>query len=401
MKKVFLLFCAAFCAVCVRGADDGMNALPAEIRAWFRAVPADSQENLVFSPVGLMTSFSMLGHGTGGQARADISAALGISVDFGNSFNALFARYEEAARSNAVSITLAPSIWTRHWKKMDRDYIRDLQRDFQAETGTLESALPINAWTEAKTDGRIPEIVSDIPLSCEILLLNAVAFEGAWQTAFDPAETRDIRFQRDDGSTTDVKMMRGIQDVIEVSNACCRAISVPYAAEGFQMVYVLPHKGAPLAAFRDAMHAFPIADLKSAFRTGMGEGVRKVRLAVAVPRMELRSRWNLANLLASFNIPRRGYARIGTDFKVSDVMQSAWIRVTEKGYSLTPGVFPPEKKRAARKNRPLYAEDDDEEVAPAKPVGAFACNRPFVWFVWDSRSDTILLAGRFTGHARP
>ena len=368
-----------------------------EIRGWNAVMSETNVANSVFSPIGLAISVAMLGEGTGGTHRANIAESFGLLSDFGNAFAYVFKSYATASESNAVSITVAPSLWSRQPNKLDLDYRHSLLRNFEAETGNLQHLLSINAWTEAKTDGRIPEIVSEIPSHTDILLLNAIAFEGAWEKGFDSAQTTQDDFRREDGTVRKVPMMHGERMVARVQNANYTAIRLPFAAPGISMLYLLPPEKIGIAAFRSRWGKdLSIDELKSLFRVGTGAEVSTLPLKVAVPRMEIDSRWSLLPVISAFKVPVSGYVRIGADFKIDTILQAAYIKVSETGYSLTPGVQPPEPKeegsRAGLRNR---RSRDDDTPPPAKE--SFRLDRPFLFMVWDETTDTIILSGQFTG----
>ena len=108
-------------------------------------------------------------------------------------------------------------------------------------------------------------------------------------------------------------------------------------------------------------------------------------------------------------MPVSGYARIGEDFRVDRVLQAACIRVSETGYSLTPGVEPPqpEQEKAPRRYSPggtiiqnSGTETFEEKAAGEKTAKALRLDRPFIFMVWEENTDTIVLAGQFTGKAK-
>ena len=117
---------------------------------------------------------------------------------------------------------------------------------------------------------------------------------------------------------------------------------VPCAASGGSMLYLLPAEKTKIAAFRSRWGKdLSIDELKSLFRVGTGAEVSTLSLKLAVPRMEINSRWSLRPIISAFKVPVSGYARIGADFKIDTILQAAYVKVSETGYSLTPGVVPP------------------------------------------------------------
>ncbi|MBR4651959.1 MAG: hypothetical protein IKO72_01230 [Kiritimatiellae bacterium] len=373
----------------------------AEISAWNR-IAAEKTGDCAFSPIGLAISVAMLGEGTTGVDRANIMESFGLLSDFGSTFSYVLKSYAESTASNAVSLTIAPSIWSRKIQKMETEYRHSLMRNFEAETGLLSTPLPINAWTEAKTDGRVTNVVGTIDHRTDVLLLNAIAFEGAWQTPFDASLTKKEPFHSADGGVRQVEMMHGEMEVQRLQDEKYTAVRVPFAVKGFSMLLLLPPKGVDVYSFRASFgKGISIDELKSRFRAASGEGFvsaqsASVRLRFAMPRIEMLSRWELTPIISMFKVPKKGYPRLGESATIDEVLQYAYVKVSETGYSLTPGARPPEPdKKDTRSRRARYYDDEDSKPAPAKE--SFSMDHPFVFMVWDANTDTIVIAGQFTG----
>ena len=393
MKKFLLLSLM----LPIMGMADVWRPSSFEIKGWNSVVPASDPHNTVFSPIGFAISVAMLGEGTGGTHRANISEALGLLSDFGTAFSYVFKSYANATASNQVSITLAPSIWSRKHRTLDIDYRHSLQRNFEAETGELVNALPINAWTEAKTDGRIVEMVNEISPRTEVMLLNAIAFEGAWKTGFDESRTAEEDFTCANGEKVKLAMMHGEASVIRVVDGGYTALRLPFSAPGVSMIYLLPAKDTSIAEFRNRLqNKISLDEIKTHFRNGSGVIVESGMVKLSIPRMQVSSRWDVLPALAKFNVPMSGYPRIGANFKINDVRQAAYIKINETGYSLTPGATPPPEPPENRRKR-ASKFNDDENMAPSAPKASFTLDRPFLYFVWDENSDTLLMAGQFMG----
>ena len=369
-----------------------------EIRGWSMAVAATDTCSNVFSPIGFAVSAAMLGEAAGDSQRMAIAEALGGINDFADTFSYVLESYAATSASNAVAISMAPSIWSRRIRSMDIGYRHRMMRTFGAVSGRLADPVPVNAWTEAKTDGRIPSVIQGIPADGDIMLLNAVAFEGAWKDGFDKKFTRTDDFRTDGGRIAPVLFMHGETTVTRIQNGEFTAISLPFAAEGVYALYMLPPPGMPIGNLRSEIGTrISIDEVKSLFRVGKGVDVDVVRLKIALPKMELRSSWNLLPLMSRLKFPTGGYAHLGEKWKIGGVFQSACIKVAETGYSLTPGAKPPKLKKKDTSWRHVRDGEEDEADLPPVAKEELVFNRPFVFLVWDSNTDTIILAGQFTG----
>ena len=372
-----------------------------EIRGWNFAASSTGTCSNVFSPIGLAVSVAMLGEATGDAYRAHIAEAMGLMGDFANTFSSLTGSYAASSASNAVSISLAPSIWSRRIKQMDIEYRHNLLRTFGAVSGSLSTSLPINAWTEAATDGRLPQIVSEIDKSTDLMVLNAIAFEGAWKEGFDKSKTKSEDFRTGDGKTVSVPFMHGTMSVTRICDEKFEAIRIPFAADGFNMICLLPPKGMDIGQFRSGIgDSLSIDELKSRFRVGTGMGIETSTVNLSLPRIELRSRWNLMPLMAHLKIPTAGYSKLGERLKLGHMVQAAFIKVTETGYTLMPGYRPTtpqaEEKKDSRdwQQQTRRADDTPTSLSASESI---RLDRPFVFLVWDVNTDTIILSGQFTG----
>ena len=372
-----------------------------EIRGWNFAVSSTDTCSNVFSPIGLAVSVAMLGEATGDAYRAHIAEAMGLMGDFANTFSSLMGSYAESSVSNAVSISLAPSIWSRRIKSMDIGYRHSLLHTFGAVSGRLSTPVPINAWTEAATDGRLPQIVSKIDKETDLMLLNAIAFEGTWKEGFDKAKTRPGDFRTDEGKTVSLPFMHGTETIARIRDKKFEAIRIPFAAEGFNMIYLLPPKNMRIGKFRAYIgDKISIDELKSRFRVGAGADVDVLPVKLSLPRMELSSSWNLMPLMSHLKIPSTGYPKLGERLKLGEMTQAAYIKVTETGTSFMPGDRPPtpqaEEKKDSRDWQRQTRMDYDATTSYSK-IENVRLDRPFVFLVWDINTDTIILAGQFTG----
>ncbi len=394
---VLLLACASFAAV----AAEEMRPSAFEMSAWKVTMPPNTHSNAVFSPVGFGMTVAMLGEGIGGSGRAEMADTLGLISDFSVAFSDVIRSYADANISNRVAISIASSLWTTKRRSLSVDYVHTLHRGFDAEAGLLSSILPVNAWTEAKTDGRISNILPELPRKVETIVVNAVAFEGAWKKPFNNERGRRTEFTREDGSKAEVKMLRTTCPLLCVKRPRYVAAKAEFAARGVSFVVVLPASDVTLKDLREKdLSGDGIEELKNLFRLRSGDGVSYARSRFWLPAFTIRSDWDLNPALRAAKVPQSGFDRMGEDtFTIDHVNQSAYIKITGRGFSLTPGMEPePQDARGGRGRGELASAVAEDEGEVAVGEGApFVCDRPFLFFVWDVSTDTFVLAGQYTG----
>ena len=404
MKRSHILavaLCAAFAA------ESAVEWRPSalEIASWNVTVPPATRDDAVFSPVGFGVTVAMLGEGIGGAARADMAESLGLISDFSVAFANVLKSYEEANVSNRVAISLASSLWTTRKRALGSEYVSALQRNFGAEAGYLSAVLPVNAWTEAKTDGRIDNILTEMPRKVDTIVVSAVAFEGAWKKPFERSKGKPMDFTLLDGRKVKVPLMRTTCPLVRVGRDRYVAAMADFAVKGMKFIVILPAAGVSFAELREKDFADGgIDELKALLRERMGDGVTYARTEFALPKFTIRSDWRIDAALRNAKVPQTGFDRMGEgNFTVNEARQSAYISISGKGYSLTPGMEPEILEPSRRKGRSELAKvaDRDEDAdLDGKPGIPFICDRPFLFFVWDMTTDTLILAGQFTGEGQ-
>jgi serpin B len=100
----------------------------------------------------------------------------------------------------------------------------------------------INAWVEENTGGLIDRILEELDPALAMLLLNAIYFDGAWTTRFDPEDTRRETFRTAEGQQVEVDMMSlGEVDLPLAYTPLASAVELPYGGGAYSMVIALPN----------------------------------------------------------------------------------------------------------------------------------------------------------------
>ncbi len=378
MKIKIILVSSLFAVSCVF-AQSGPSL---STDGWARIVTNDHC-NSVFSPVALATCAAILGEATSGEHRAKIADALDLLTDFSEAFKPVIDFYNESSESNAVFVAMAPSLWLRPPVHSDKDYTRLLQNNFEAEVGRITSPVTVNAWTDAKTDGRIPNIIEHFSNKENAVLAMGIAFEGAWEKPFDAADTTEETFYCTDKTTVQVPMMSAVHSLRLYNTPEFSSIRLPFAAKGISMLIMRPEEKTTLAQLRgmiknDNLIPVVLHHLRSPLSIGSEESVTKI----SVPIIEIRSKYDVKDTLSSFNVPTYGYAAISKQTEIDRVKLDVHFRISEKSKTL------------ARKHS---ITDKTKKDSPAKPGKSFICNRPFLYFVLDEKHGTVIIAGIYTG----
>jgi len=246
------------------------------------------------------------------------------------------------------------------------------------------AAAVINKWVAEKTNDKIKEIVSegDIDSLTRLILVNAIYFKGDWLTKFDINGTRDDDFHISANESVKVKMMnmksKFFYGVSSELNA--QAIELPYAGESLSMVILLPDRATTLSQLEEKLTSDDLAFVKEKFSMSLQE------VSLFLPRFSLDEQLGLDKVLKDMGMRdlfSGGAADLSgidgsKELYVSRVLHHAVVEVNEEGTeaaAATAVVFMLRSLGGPKEN-------------------IFRANRPFLFFIQDKATKSILFLGR-------
>lgn len=405
----FRIALAAAAMVSCAYAVEGWRTSVYELAAWNKV--AQSGGTHVFSPVGFASLACMLGEGATPEVRAAIGEELGLLNEFSSSFAAVRESYERASESNAVSITMAPSLWMRRPRMMERNYVHLLQNEFGAEVGVLDGIRSLNTWTITRTNGRIADIVPRLPRTGDAIAVCGIAFDGAWTNPFRDSPNK-MKFKCADGTEKDVDALSGDQPMLKLSYPRFDLAVVPLAGGDLQLMIVRPKDGENVDLVRaEALTTVAFDEVKASVRQLLhAEDGERGTARLTIPVIDLTSSFDVLPLLTDYKVPHSGFIRFGQDSRLSLATLKVAARLGPEGVSLTPGrseANEEEKTAAYERAKKLGAQtaamhlkaiEEAKKGSPwTKSLEPFDCMRPFLFTVWDPKSDTTVVCGEYTG----
>ena len=346
-----------------------------------RTVATDPRVNAVLSPVSASMALGMTLNGAAGETFDAMRSALGFGTLTQEQINAAYRGLMDflAELDPDVRVEIANAVWANEAVPFDEAFSQTVAASFDARVESLDFAdyaapIAINEWVKQRTDGMIDQIVDRLDPSLVMLLTNAVYFDGAWTTEFDPAETRSGTFQRHDGTTLEVDMMSiGNIEVLQTRGDSYTAVELPYGNEAFSMVIVLPDTGENAKDWLTALDANRW--------TALVEGLAPTRLdLLSIPKLTLTFDAFLNDPLKAMGMgpafsPGADFTRLsplGQQMCIDVVRQKTHVEVDERG------------TRAA--------------AATSVGIGVvsfngFVADRPFVFVIRERVSGTVLFVG--------
>jgi len=211
-----------------------------------------------------------------------------------------------------------------------------------------------------------------------MVLLNAVYFNGIWQTKFDEEGTHELPFTKNDGSVTEVPMMNKEDDVEYTSNNLFQAIRMPYGNGQYNMVVFLPQEGYGPDDIIDTCSP-------TEWEAWMDSFQEETPWNITMPRFKYRYELELSKVLKkmgmvkAFSVSEADFSGISDVFLyISRILHKTYIDVNENG------------TEAAAVTAVVFTNTS----AGGASVPAFTVDRPFVYAITEKDTGAILFMGK-------
>ena len=343
--------------------------------------------NVFFSPFSISAAFAMARAGARGETDAEIAKVMRFDLPqdrFHPAWCALILKLAQGKENKGHRFEVANALWGQQsfpFRESFFDQTRkfhgtELQRaDFSSDPDG--ACRRINAWVEKKTQEKIRDLFLPGALTplTRLVLVNAVYFQGTWAHEFDKDDTLSGPFTTSDGKEVKAQFMRATRHYRFGEFDGAKVIELPYLGNMVRMLIVLPKKPEAFVATEAALCAARLREWTAALRSQ--------EIDVAIPRFSLTQEMSLDRILADMGMPSAfspdkadfsGMQDGGDPLFFDVVVHKAFVEVNEKG-----------TEAAAATGTVLGIE--------SKPL-SFRADRPFLFFIIERETGTILFAGR-------
>ena len=349
----------------------------------FSKIPDSQGHNVMVSPLSISLALSMTLNGAAGSTRDSIINTLGLS---GLSLDEINQTYLELISALEVAdpkvvMDIANSIWIEKSYPVLDSFVTVNQKYYDAKVATLDfdqaALVTINNWVNAKTNGKIPTILDQIPANEIMLLINAIYFNGKWKVQFAKSNTMNGSFTLGSGSPVNVPLME-VKDQFGYSQQSgYEALKMPYGRGKFSMVLLLPDVGKTPDQLIGQLNPSVWAGLKTSLANSQ-------MVDVWLPRFTFNWESDLNDILSSlgmsvaFSHIQANFSKINPNDQlyITEVKHKTFIEVDEEG-----------TEAAAVTEVGIVAT-----VARNEPE--FYATRPFLFFITEEDTGAILFAGK-------
>lgn len=348
-------------------------------------------DNIFFSPYSISSALGMTYAGAEGQTAAEMAEVLHFTLTVEATSRAFHSLTETLSSGELVrtesgdpfTLSISNGLWVQDGFNLLDEYVAEVTMYFSAAVRNLDfindpdgSREIINEWVAESTLDRIQNLIPRGVLNDDtrVVLTNAVYFKASWMKPFHEFSTSDAQFFLSNGSTIDVPMMNQTDYFRYVSTEGCSAVELDYAAGNASMLILLPDGD--------------IEEFQQNFDAGILETIRgrlsSIRVSISMPKFEFSQSMQLSQILRTLGMESAFGS--GADFSgftgspdlfISEVLHKAFVKVDETG------------TEAAAATAVVMGIT----AIPEQPV-EMNINRPFLFFILDRESGSIVFMGR-------
>ncbi len=364
---------------------------------FYHTLTADSTApNLFYSPFSISIALAMTYNGAAGDTATQMAKALQFdqpTKTLDSAFDELDLALEnlgqdvKSTTGHPFHLNIADSTWGDKSFTFLPGYLDALSVDYGSNVNVVDFAtdpnaarVAINSWVSSETDAKIPNLLppSAIDSSTLFVLVNAIYFDAAWATQFQKSSTANHSFSRLDGSIVTVPLMNaGLESTGYASTAAYQAVDLPYDGNQTSMVVVVPTEGQFSTVESGLSQSFYQTVTNSLSKQSVQLGLPKFTIQGAT--ISLKDELAKLGMVDAFSPTANFSAMSREGVTIGNILHQAFVSVDEEG------------TQAAASTAVIGVGS----VAPID-VATVTVDRPFLFFIRDVASNTVLFAGKIT-----
>lgn len=338
-------------------------------------------ENIMISPLSISYALTMTANGASGETADSMLSVLRLSNLSMEEINNSYMELTDKLRNldKRVTLNLANSVWVEQRLSPKISFLNILENYYAAEAREFSVNDPgivavINGWISNATNNTINHVLDEISQETVMLLINAIYFNGKWKYSFNEDETEGMPFHRSNGTTVQADMMRQSVTIPVAIFEDYTIAELPYGQGNFVMDIILPAE--------DKMIGEIISDMDNNFLNEAVGAMNPAEIDLFMPRFTYEFKTGLNQILSkmgmgiAFDPGRADFSNISDDnLYIDRTIHQSFIKNNEEGTEasavtvVTIGVTSIGEKRVIK------------------------LDRPFLYFIRESESNTLLFAG--------
>lgn len=339
--------------------------------------------NFTISPLSISLALAMTYNGAEGETKAAMEETMRLSGLTTNEINQAYQSLVKALlkADDKVVLGIAQSIFYRDDFNVLDEFVSINQTYYDAEVQALDfgqgNAKDImNGWIEDHTNKKIKNMISRVDPDHVMFLINAIYFNGDWQTKFKTDDTQKMNFHSEQKGNLQVEMMMKVDSVLFTENELFSAVELPYGKGNYNMVILVPLEGKQTSDI--------ISELSTDNWNSWMERLQPTtELEIWLPKFKNEYKIKLNDVLSSMGMeiafnPNANFSGINGDggIWIDYVQHNTFIDVNEAGTEAAAATVVAMIERAM----------------PLTPV--FHADRSFVYAITEKETGAILFIGK-------
>ena len=285
---------------------------------------------------------------------------------------------------------MANAIWIDQGTFLLTDFRYAIEEQFKSKLGILNFEMTpnalstINNWISEQTQGKIPNLLNpnDIDQLTRLVLTNAVYFQGAWVSPFNPKASNVAPFHPTPETSVNVKMMHQTFFTSYYENGLMQALSLPFTGvtngdSNLAFLLLLP---------KSADNFSTMIDEFSKSYSEWISSLRPFNIALSLPKFTFSSRYDLQKPLQDLGMQdpfgsNANFTGIDgmRDLFLNKVVHQAFFALDENGVTAAAATA---------------ASMNVTSALPSEPPIQFVADHPFLFLIIDLKSQEIFIHGK-------
>lgn len=359
-----------------------------------------TEGNIFFSPFSISTALAMTYAGAAGNTASEMASTMHFDEN-NKLFHHDYSTYLNSLNENAdgtIQLNIANKIWGEQTFKLNQDFLHTTRYLYQSPLEQVnfighpdQERKRINGWVQTKTEGKIVDLLPEgvITTDTRLVLTNAIYFKADWQIEFDTLMTYDQLFHLSESDQKSTSFMHRTDRFQYADVAKGKFIKLDYKGRKHSMVLALPSVHKDMAWLEEYV-------AKNGFDKVLNAPQQQVQLAL--PKFKLTQPLGLKKNIQDMGM-KQAFS-MAADFSkmmdqehlkkhpdqnlfISDVLHKAFIEIDEKGTEAAAATA-------------VVMQIESTSVQPRIQYQSFIADHPFLFYIVDNESGSILFMGKIT-----
>ncbi|XP_011829551.1 PREDICTED: serpin B4 isoform X1 [Mandrillus leucophaeus] len=373
----------------------------------FQQFRKSQKNNTFYSPISITTALGMVLLGAKDNTAQQINKVLHFDqvpenttekaathhVDRSGNVHHQFQKLltELNKSTDAYELKIANKLFGEKTFQFLQEYLDAIKKFYQTSVESVdfakapeESRKKINSWVESQTNEKIKNLFPDRSIGNDttLVLVNAIYFKGQWQNKFNKENTKEENFWPNKNTYKSVQMMRQNKsfNFALLEDVQAKVLEIPYKGRDLSMIVLLPNEINGLQKLEEKLTAEKLLEWTSL------QNMREAHVDLHLPRFKVEESYDLKDTLRNmgmvdlFNGDADLSGMTGSrGLTVSKVLHRAFVEVTEEGAEAAAATAV-----VTGFTSPLLTNEE------------FHCNHPFLFFIRQNKTNSILFFGRFS-----